>query len=130
MINDLFPKSHKTKAFFGYQIFGTLADMLTKLTVAIIQIIGWQWCYVSCGALGVAAGVIGLIVIPEPPNSAANKALKSELADMKGKKSFKKNGPTRKENLVWTIFKSYGHGFGKIFGSLAASLCLLGIFAR
>jgi MFS family permease len=125
LINDLFPKSHRTKAFFGYQIFGTFADMLTRLTVAIIQIVGWQWCYVSCGALGIAAGVIGLIVIPEPPNSAANKALRRELEELKGKSVHKK-----KENLVWKIFKSYGHGFVKIFGSLAASLCLLGIFAR
>lgn len=99
--------------------------MLTKLTISIIQVIGWQWCYVSCGALGVAAGVVGLIVIPEPPNSAANKALKQELAELKGK-----SAPTKKENLVWKIFKSYGHGFGKIFGSLSASLCLLGIFSR
>jgi MFS family permease len=28
LINDMFPKSSRTKAFFLYQIFGTLADML------------------------------------------------------------------------------------------------------
>jgi len=38
--------------------------------------IGWQWCYVVCGAMGVGAGVIGLICIPEPPNSVAIQALK------------------------------------------------------
>lgn len=81
----MFPKSHRTKAFFLYQIFATLADVVTKLTVAIIQIIGWQWCYVSCGAMGVGAGIIGLLIIPEPPNSVAIKAMKQELKEMNGK---------------------------------------------
>jgi uncharacterized membrane protein len=99
--------------------------MLTKLTVSIIQQVGWQWCYVSCGALGIAAGLLGLVVIKEPPNSVVNNALRAELVTLKGKTVHRK-----KENLVAKILKSYVHGFREIFGSLAASLCLLGIFCR
>ena len=43
-------------------------------------------CYVYCGAISVIAGVIGLIVIPEPKNSNAIATMKQEL-----KKSNKKN---------------------------------------
>lgn len=36
IINDLFPKSKRTKAFFLYSIFGTMADMITFMTLNLI----------------------------------------------------------------------------------------------
>ncbi len=36
LINDLFPKQSRTRAFFMYQIFGTMADIITFLTLNLI----------------------------------------------------------------------------------------------
>jgi|TARA_B110001450_G_scaffold249578_1_gene267141 MFS family permease len=41
LINDMFPKSSRTKAFFLYQIFGTLADCLKQMSVVVIDQVGW-----------------------------------------------------------------------------------------
>ena len=65
----MFPKSHRTRAFFLYQIFGTLADCLKQMTILIISIIGWQYTYVLCGSIGICASIAGMLIISEPPNS-------------------------------------------------------------
>ena len=72
--------------------------------------------------MGVGAGIIGLIFVPEPPNSVAINAQREEYKDH--------NDTAQKENIVCKILKSYGSGFKKIFTNLTASLVLLGMFSR
>jgi len=52
-----------------YQIFGTMADIITFLTLNLIQFVGWRNTYKICGGLGIGASIIGLLLISEPENS-------------------------------------------------------------
>jgi sugar phosphate permease len=120
LINDFFPKAHKTKAFFIYQVFGTLGDVVTKLSIIIISKVGWQMTYVYCGTISVIAGILGLIIIPEPPNSVAIEHMKQEL----------KKTTNHRESIIYLKIKSYGSAFKTIFSGVAPALCLLGLFCR
>lgn len=46
-----------------------MADIITFLTLNLIQFVGWRHTYTICGALGLCASFAGLIIISEPPNS-------------------------------------------------------------
>lgn len=69
LINDLFPKASRTRAFFMYQIFGTMADIITFLTLNLINFVGWRNTYIICGGLGLGSATVGLLLIREPENS-------------------------------------------------------------
>ena len=69
LINDYFPKSSRTKAFFMYQIFGTMADVINYMTINLITLVGWRNSYFICGGLGIVTSLVGLTFMREPPNS-------------------------------------------------------------
>lgn len=68
LINDYFPPTHRTKAFFIYQIIGTMADALQFGTIPLNGILGWRVCYMICGGIGIVTPIIGAIFLREPPN--------------------------------------------------------------
>ena len=63
-----------------YQIFGTMADIITFLTLNIIEFSGWRNTYRICGSLGIISSILGLIIIREPENSVRKQLEKEEKA--------------------------------------------------
>ena len=78
LINDYFPPKMRTKAFFGYQILGTFADILTFVTLPVIKAVGWRTSFIICGALGIVSPIIGFMFMREPPNPIRIKAEEEE----------------------------------------------------
>ena len=61
----------------------------------------------------------------EPPNKVRNELMKQELDELE-----KHGVANNKENIICKILTEYAYGFSKIFRNLAATLTLMGIFAR
>jgi MFS family permease len=78
IINDYFPPTSRTKAFFIYQILGTFADIIQFESLPIISLVGWRGAYMICGGLGIITPIIGVTFLKEPPNPIRIKAEEEE----------------------------------------------------
>ena len=88
LINDYFPPSKRTKAFFIYQILGHCSEIINFLTLDLISLVGWRGAYAFCGGLGIIVPIIGITFLKEPPNPIRIKAEEEErkLNDQEYKK--------------------------------------------
>lgn len=51
---------------------------MSSLTVLMISGVGWRWSFRIIGIIGVAAGIIGFIIIREPVRGAFDVVKKTE----------------------------------------------------
>jgi MFS family permease len=63
---------HPSKRAFAASIYSFgiyIGGALSSLTVVMIDGVGWRWSFGIIGIIGVAAGVLGLLFIKEPPRN-------------------------------------------------------------
>jgi MFS family permease len=77
---DYFHPKVRTKATSIYSLGIYLGGALSSITGLMISGVGWRLSFAIIGAIGVGAGVLGFIMIQEPPrgNFDAKKPVTSE----------------------------------------------------
>jgi MFS family permease len=67
LITDFFPPEKRTVANSVYSFGIYIGASLANLTILLIDRLGWRLTYFCVGLFGVGVGLLGVIVILEPP---------------------------------------------------------------
>ena len=82
------------------------------MSLEIVKTFGWRLTSVTVGSSALITGLLGIIIVEEPP------------------KEYKINEKEKKDGVFKTMYNNYKNGFKAIFFNMAAFLTLTGIILR